>query len=64
MAAPAPFQQWWPAAVLLAAGPLLMLLARPVLDYATATARQLREPAAYVETVLANRYLVLARRQP
>ncbi len=55
--APAPFQQWWPAAALLAAGPLLMLLARPVLDYATATTHQLREPAAYVETVLANRYL-------
>ena len=64
MAAPALFQQWWPAAALLAAGPLLMILARPVLDYATTTARQLREPAAYVETVLANRYLVLARRQP
>lgn len=58
--APVPIRRWWPAAALLAAGPLLMLLARPILDYATATARQLREPAGYIETVLANRYRATA----
>lgn len=54
--APVPIQRWWPAAALLVAGPLLIILARPMLDYATATTRQLREPAGYIETVLANRY--------
>lgn len=53
---PAPVRLLLPAAALLAAGPLLMVLARPLTHFATETAQQLLAPAAYIETVLANRY--------
>lgn len=43
---------WLPAAVLLALAALLAGLAGPVSEYTRATARQLLDPAAYVEGVL------------
>ncbi|CDH44706.1 monovalent cation/H+ antiporter subunit D [Candidatus Contendibacter odensensis] len=49
-----------PAVALLAAGPLLMVLARPLTHFAAETAQQIFAPAAYIETVLANRSLVPA----
>lgn len=58
ISAPASIQRLMPVVALLAAGPILMILARPLTDFASATARQLLEPTAYIETVLANRYLV------
>lgn len=54
---PASIQMLSPAVALLAASPLLMILARPITDFAAVTAQQILEPAAYIETVLANRYL-------
>lgn len=49
-----------PVVALLAAGPLLMVLARPLTHFAAETARQILAPAAYIETVLANRSLAPA----
>ena len=54
--APAPVRLLLPAVALLAAGPLLMVLARPLTDFAAETAQQLLTPAAYIDTVLANCY--------
>ena len=52
--ASAPIRQWLPAAALLAAAPLLILFGQPLLDFATATAQQLREPAGYIHAVLGD----------
>ncbi len=57
ISAPAALRSLWPAAVLLAASPVLVLLARPLTDFAAVAAQQILEPAAYIETVLANRDL-------
>jgi multicomponent K+:H+ antiporter subunit D len=54
-AIPAPVRRWWPAAALLTAGPLLMVLGQPLTEFATATARQLFNPARYMAAVLAPR---------
>lgn len=50
----------FPAVALLAAGPLLVILGQPLIGYASATAQQLRQPAAYIEASLANRHLAPA----
>lgn len=52
--APAPIRQWLPAAALLTTAPLLILFGQPLLDFATATAQQLREPAGYIHAVLGD----------
>lgn len=57
---PAQVRLLLPVVALLAAGPLLMILARPLTYFAAETARQILAPAAYIETVLANRYLAPA----
>lgn len=63
-AVPAPVRRWWPAAALLAAGPLLMILGQPLTDFATATARQLLNPSGYMAAVLAPRDPTVLRTLP
>ncbi|MCC6134409.1 MAG: monovalent cation/H+ antiporter subunit D [Candidatus Contendobacter sp.] len=58
-AVPVSVRRWWPAAALLAAGPLLMILGQPLTDFATATARQLLSPSGYMAAVLATRDLTV-----
>ena len=50
-AIPAPVRRWWPAAALLAAGPLLMLFGQPLLQFTTAAAGQLSQPLALLESL-------------
>jgi len=47
----APVRRWWPAAALLAAGPLLMLFGQPLIAFTTATAGQLSQPLALLESL-------------
>ncbi|BAN35812.1 NADH/ubiquinone/plastoquinone (complex I) [Sulfuricella denitrificans skB26] len=59
---------WQPAAavlLLVAAGPLLALFARPVSDYAARAAVQLHTPGAYVNAVLGtNRHTIIRETRP
>ena len=60
----APFTAWQRTAavvLLIAAGPLLMVFARPVSDYATRAATQLHTPGAYVNGVLGANKQAIAR---
>lgn len=50
-ALPAPVRRWWPAAALLAAGPLLMLFGQPLVNFTTAAARQLSQPLALLQSL-------------
>ncbi|WP_439533206.1 monovalent cation/H+ antiporter subunit D [Polymorphobacter sp.] len=58
---PAPALGLW---LLVAAGPLLVILARPASDYAAATAAQLHQRQAYLDAVLPPDEPILRERRP
>ena len=50
-AIPAPVRRWWPVAILLATGPLLMLFGQPLLKFITAAAGSLLQPIALLQAL-------------